>query len=172
AFKSVPESVEKPKMYFDNNMGSLENMLWCAKEFKVPHFIFSSSCSVYGQIDKLPVTEATPLNKAMSPYGETKQKGEERLKEFTTANPHSVKVIALRYFNPAGAHPSGKIGEVPALRPNNLVPMITGTAIGKYPETVVHGSDYPTRDGSCIRDYVHVCDIARAHVEALSYLEN
>jgi UDP-glucose 4-epimerase len=172
AFKSVPESVQNPQLYFSNNMGSLENVLGCAKEFNVPYFIFSSSCSVYGQIDKLPVTETTPLNKAMSPYGETKQKGEIALAEFTSANPHTVKVIALRYFNPAGAHPSGKIGEVPAIRPTNLVPMITGTAIGRYPEMFVHGSDYPTRDGSCIRDYVHVCDIARAHIDALSYLEN
>jgi len=172
AFKSVPESVEKPELYRHNNMDSLANMLWCVKEFNIPHFIFSSSCSVYGQIDKLPVNEDTPFNKALSPYGETKQKGEEMLMDFCKTNAASVKTIALRYFNPAGAHPSGKIGEMPTERPNNLAPMITGTAMGKYKELLVHGHDYPTRDGTCVRDYIHVCDIARAHTDALTYLEN
>jgi len=171
AFKSVPESVQNPLLYYHNNIESLINILSCAKEFNVPHFIFSSSCSVYGDIKKLPVNETTPLGKAVSPYAATKQIGENMLTDFTAVN-SSVKVIALRYFNPAGALTSGKIGEVPIHKPNNLVPMITGTAIGKYPELTIYGDDYPTRDGTCIRDYVHVCDIARAHTDALHYLES
>lgn len=171
AYKSVPESVQNPLLYYHNNIESLLNILLCAKEFNVPHIIFSSSCSVYGDIENLPVNENSALGKAASPYGTTKQIGETMLADFTAANPE-IKVIALRYFNPVGAHPSGKIGEVPMNRPNNLVPMITGTAIGKYNETVVFGNDYPTRDGTCIRDYIHVCDIARAHTDALHYLES
>ena len=171
AFKSVPESVENPLLYYHNNIESLVNMLYCAKEFGVPRFIFSSSCSVYGNIDKLPVSETTPLSKAASPYGATKQMGEIILTDFAKSFTGG-KSIALRYFNPVGAHESGLIGEVPMQRPNNLVPMITGTAMGKYPELVVHGKDYPTRDGTCVRDYVHVCDIARAHTDALTYLES
>jgi len=170
AFKSVPESVDNPLLYYHNNIESLSNILLLAKEYKVPNFIFSSSCSVYGNIEKLPVTENTPLSKAASPYAATKQIGELMLSDFTVACPE-IKTIALRYFNPVGAHPSGKIGEVSQEKPNNLVPMITGTAIGKYPQVVVYGNDYPTRDGTCIRDYVHVCDIARAHIDALQYLE-
>lgn len=170
AFKSVPESVEKPLVYYHNNIESLVNMLALAKEFKVPHFIFSSSCSVYGNIDKLPVNEATPLSKAESPYGHTKQIGEDILSSFAKAT-QGIKTVALRYFNPVGAHRSGKIGEVPVQRPNNLVPMITQTAIGKQKEVTVFGDDYPTRDGTCIRDYIHVCDIARAHISALQYLD-
>ena|ERR1700722_18246523 len=170
AFKSVPESVEKPLLYYHNNIESLVNVLACAKEFKVPHFIFSSSCSVYGDIEKLPVNESTPLSKAESPYGFTKQIGEEVLNNFakTCSN---IKTVALRYFNPVGAHRSGKIGEVPVQRPNNLVPMITQTAVGKQKEVIVFGDDYTTRDGTCIRDYVHVCDIAQAHISALKYLD-
>lgn len=169
AFKSVPESVEKPELYFHNNMKSLENMLQAAKEYKIPNFIFSSSCSVYGNIEKLPVNEQTPLN-PISPYAETKQAGEELIINFTNTC-KDVKAALLRYFNPVGAHISGKIGEVPLQRPANLVPVITQTAIGKIKETTVFGTDYNTRDGSCIRDYVHVSDIARAHTDALSYLD-
>jgi UDP-glucose 4-epimerase len=169
AFKSVPESVEKPLLYYHNNMESLVNMLNAVKEFGIPHFIFSSSCSVYGNIEKLPVNEQTPLG-AISPYGYTKQAGERMVRDFTHAHP-GVKTVLLRYFNPVGAHVSGKIGEVPLQRPANLVPVITQTAIGKLKETTVFGNDYKTRDGTCIRDYVHVSDIARAHVQALSYLE-
>lgn len=169
AFKSVPESVEKPLLYYHNNMESLVNMLGAVKEFRIPHFIFSSSCSVYGDIEKLPVNEETPLN-AISPYGYTKQAGEHLVKDFAHSN-NEVKTILLRYFNPVGAHVSGKIGEVPLQRPANLVPVITQTAIGKLKETTVYGNNYNTRDGTCIRDYVHVSDIARAHVEALAYLE-
>jgi len=169
AFKSVPESVANPLLYYHNNMESLINMLASVKAYKVPYFIFSSSCSVYGNIEKLPVNEETPLS-AISPYGYTKQAGEQLVKDFTRSYP-DVKAVMLRYFNPVGAHVSGKIGEVPVQRPANLVPVITQTAIGKLKETLVFGNDYDTRDGTCIRDYVHVSDIARAHVEALSYLE-
>lgn len=171
AYKSVPESAQNPLLYYHNNIESLINILLCAKEFNIPNVIFSSSCSVYGNIESLPVSELSPLGKAVSPYGTTKQIGETMLEDFTKTF-RQLKVIALRYFNPVGAHPSGKIGEVPMHRPNNLVPMITGTAIGKYSEVTVHGNDYPTRDGTCIRDYIHVCDIAKAHIGALHYLEN
>ncbi len=171
AFKSVPESVDKPLLYYHNNIESLVNILACAREFKVPHVIFSSSCSVYGDIEKLPVNEDTPISKAESPYGFTKQIGEQVLSDFAKIT-ESVKTVALRYFNPVGAHRSGKIGEVPAQRPNNLVPMITQTAIGTQKEVIVFGNDYKTRDGTCIRDYVHVCDIAQAHVSALKYLDD
>ena len=169
AFKSVPESVDNPLQYYRNNMESLINMLAAVKEFNVPYFIFSSSCSVYGNIEKLPVNEETPQG-AISPYGYTKQAGERVVQDFTCSY-KNVKAVLLRYFNPVGAHISGKIGEVPLQRPANLVPVITQTAIGKMKETTVFGNDYKTRDGPCIRDYVHVSDIARAHVEALSYLE-
>ena len=168
AFKSVPESVEKPLLYYHNNIESLVNILEAVKEYKIPYFIFSSSCSVYGNINRLPVNESTPLG-AISPYGYTKQVGERIVKDFTHTNAN-VKAILLRYFNPVGAHLSGKIGEVPLQRPANLVPVITQTAVGKIKETTVFGSDYKTRDGTCVRDYVHVSDIARAHTDALEYL--
>ncbi|MGP8217632.1 MAG: UDP-glucose 4-epimerase GalE [Bacteroidia bacterium] len=170
AYKSVPESVEKPLEYYHNNIESLVNILTCAKEFTVPHFIFSSSCSVYGDIEQLPVNENTPMGKAASPYGYTKQIGEQVLNDFAKVT-SAIKTVALRYFNPVGAHRSGKIGEVPVQRPNNLVPMITQTAIGKQKEVIVFGNDYKTRDGTCIRDYIHVCDVAQAHMSALKYLE-
>jgi UDP-glucose 4-epimerase len=169
AFKSVPESVQKPVLYYHNNMESLNNMLDAVNEYDIPYFIFSSSCSVYGNIAKLPVNEQTPLQ-AISPYGYTKQAGERIVQDFTAAHPEAQAVL-LRYFNPVGAHLSGKIGEVPLQRPANLVPVITQTAIGKLKETTVFGTNYNTRDGSCIRDYVHVSDIARAHIQALTYLE-
>ncbi len=168
AFKAVGESVKKPLMYFQNNLLSLINILKCAQEFKVPNFIFSSSCTVYGSPDKIPVTEETPQQPAESPYGATKQMGEEIVKDVTkTAEMQSV---LLRYFNPVGAHPSILIGELPLGKPENLVPAITQTAIGKLPQVTVYGDDYPTRDGSCVRDYVHVSDIAHAHILALQYL--
>ena len=169
AYKSVPESVENPDLYYHNNIDSLVNMLDAVKDYKIPNFIFSSSCSVYGDIEKLPVNEETPLH-PISPYGHTKQKGEDILQEFTRTC-KETKVVSLRYFNPVGAHISGKIGEVPMQRTANLIPVITQTAIGKRKETTVFGTDYNTRDGSCIRDYVHVTDIARAHIDALAYLE-
>jgi UDP-glucose 4-epimerase len=168
AYKAVGESVEQPLLYFENNLFSLINILKCAKEFSIPHFIFSSSCTVYGNPDEIPVTEATPTKPAESPYGYTKQMGEEIVNEITKTVP--VKSILLRYFNPVGAHPSGHIGEIPIGRPANLIPAITQTAIGKLPKMQVYGDDYPTRDGSCIRDYIHVSDISHAHTLALQYL--
>ncbi len=168
AFKSVGESVNKPLMYFRNNLFSLINVLKCAKEFKVPHFIFSSSCTVYGSPDKIPVTEESPIKPAESSYGTTKQMGEEIVSASTKSC--GLQSILLRYFNPVGAHPSGLIGELPVGKPENLVPAITQTAVGKIKEMVVYGDDYNTRDGSCIRDYVHVCDIAHAHTLALQHL--
>ena len=170
AFKSVGESVEKPLLYFENNLSSLINILKCAKEFNIANFIFSSSCTVYGNPDEIPVTEQTPQKPAESPYGATKQMGEEVVKYVTNAG--GTQSILLRYFNPVGAHPSALIGELPLGKPENLVPAITQTAIGKLKQLVVHGDDYPTRDGSCVRDYIHVCDIAHAHILALQYLIN
>lgn len=168
AYKAVGESVEQPLMYFENNLVSLINLLKCTQEFKVPYFVFSSSCTVYGNPDEIPVTEMTPPKPAESPYGYTKQMGEQIINEFTKAN--VVQSILLRYFNPVGAHPSNQIGELPIGRPANLVPAITQTAIGKLPQMKVFGDDYPTRDGSCIRDFIHVSDIAHAHTLALEYL--
>lgn len=168
AYKAVGESVNKPLMYFENNLFSLVNILKCAAEFKVPHFIFSSSCTVYGNPDKIPVTESSPILPAESPYGATKQMGEQIVRDVTNAN--GLKSVLLRYFNPVGAHPSSNIGELPLGKPENLVPVITQTAIGKIPQLTVYGDDYDTRDGSCIRDFVHVCDIANAHTLALQYL--
>ena len=169
AYKSVGESVEQPLLYFENNLFSLINILKCVKEFNIPNFIFSSSCTVYGGPDEIPVTENSPIKPAESPYGATKQMGEDIVKE--VSNPEN-KSILLRYFNPVGAHPSILIGELPLGTPENLVPAITQTAIGKIKQMTVYGDDYPTRDGSCVRDYIHVSDIAHAHTLALQYLIN
>jgi UDP-glucose 4-epimerase len=168
AYKSVGESVHEPLLYFENNLMSLINILKCVKEFQVPYFIFSSSCTVYGNPDQIPVTESTPPKPAESPYGYTKQMGEQIVSE--TTKTIFAQSILLRYFNPVGAHPSAIIGEMPLGKPENLVPAITQTAIGKLPQLKVYGNDYPTRDGSCIRDYIHVSDIAHAHTLALQYL--
>ena len=168
AYKAVGESVKQPLLYFENNLISLMNILKCVKEFEVPYFIFSSSCTVYGNPDHVPVTEASPIKPAESPYGSTKQMGEQIVSEVTKGA--FTQSILLRYFNPVGAHPSALIGEIPLGRPENLVPAITQTAIGKLPKMNVYGSDYPTRDGSCVRDYIHVCDIAHAHTLAIKYL--
>ena len=168
AYKSVGESVHEPLLYFENNLMSLINILKCVKEFQVPFFIFSSSCTVYGNPDEIPVTETTPPKPAASPYGYTKQMGEQIVSE--TTKTIFAQSILLRYFNPVGAHPSVFIGEMPLGKPENLVPAITQTAIGKLPQMKVHGDDYPTRDGSCVRDYIHVGDIAHAHTLALQYL--
>lgn len=168
AFKSVPESVADPYKYYHNNIASLLNMLEGCIANKVERFIFSSSCSVYGNIDRLPVAEDSPLGKAESPYGYTKQVGERIIEDYAANNP-AMRFISLRYFNPVGAHSSGLNGEAPLNPPSSLVPIITRTAIGKRPSMVVHGSDYATRDGSCVRDYIHVSDIAAAHVKALEY---
>jgi len=168
AFKAVGESVEQPLMYFENNLNSLINLLKCVQEFQIPYFVFSSSCTVYGNPDQIPVTELTPPKPAESPYGYTKQMGEQIINEF--AKSVDTKCVLLRYFNPVGAHPTAFIGELPIGKPANLVPAITQTAIGKLSLLKVNGNDYPTRDGSCIRDFVHVCDIAHAHTLAVDYL--
>ena len=170
AYKSVGESVHEPLLYFENNLMSLINILKCVREFQVPYFIFSSSCTVYGNPDEIPVTESTPPKPAESPYGYTKQMGEQIVSETTKKIP--AQSILLRYFNPVGAHPSALIGEMPLGKPENLVPAITQTAIGKLPQMKVYGNDYPTRDGSCVRDYIHVSDIAHAHTLALQYLSD
>ncbi len=169
AYKAVGESVENPLLYFENNLNSLINILKCVAECKVPHFVFSSSCTVYGNPDKIPVTESTPQKPPESPYGSTKQMGESIVQQTMNSLP-GQKAILLRYFNPVGAHPSNLIGEVPIGRPANLVPAITQTAIGKLPQMQVWGNDYDTRDGSCVRDYIHVSDIAHAHTLALNFL--
>lgn len=168
AYKAVGESVEEPLMYFENNLFSLINLMKCVEEFNIPYFVFSSSCTVYGSPDTIPVTEESPFKKAESPYGATKQMGEEIINSVVKAT--ETKAILLRYFNPVGAHPSCLIGELPAGKPANLVPAITQTAIGKIPSMTVFGTDYDTRDGSCVRDYIHVSDIAHAHTLALKNL--
>jgi len=144
------------------------NLLQCVKEYEVEHFIFSSSCSVYGNAEDLPVTETTPWAAAESPYARTKQMGEEILKDFSNISP-ATNFVILRYFNPGGAHESALIGEAPIVVASNLVPVITETAIGKRNEMMVFGDDYDTRDGSCIRDYIHVMDLANAHTKSLQY---
>lgn len=169
ALKSVEESVFQPLRYFHNNNESLLNVLACAQEFGVANLIFSSSCSVYGNSDHLPVTEETPFKEAECPYARTKQMGEKMIEDFTKVTP-SVKAILLRYFNPAGAHESALIGESPRTKASNLVPVITETAIGKRASMTVFGNDYDTRDGSCVRDYIHVMDLANAHTKCLQFL--
>ncbi len=166
AYKSVPESVAQPESYYRNNLNCLINILEVGKKHAMKHVIFSSSCSVYGNISTLPVNESTPFGVTESPYAFTKLVGEKLLEDVIAAN-KDMFGISLRYFNPVGAHISGLIGELPNQRPNNLVPVITQNAIGKSKDMKVFGSDYPTRDGTCIRDYIHVCDIAEAHVLAL-----
>jgi UDP-glucose 4-epimerase len=168
AFKAVGESVAQPLNYFDNNINSLINVLRCCNDFSIYNFVFSSSCTVYGNPDEVPVTEKSPIKKAESPYGYTKQVGEQIIEHAIYGN--KMQAILLRYFNPVGAHPSIEIGELPIGKPANLVPAITQTAIGKLPQMQVFGNDYPTRDGSCIRDYIHVSDIAHAHTLAMNYL--
>lgn len=171
AFKMVGESVKRPLEYYDNNIGGLINLLFCMRDFGVNSLIFSSSCTVYGNTAELPVTEQTPLQDAASPYGYTKQVGERMITDLVAANP-DMKAVLLRYFNPAGAHESGKIGEDARIVAQNLVPVITETAIGKRLSLQVFGNDYATRDGSCIRDYIHIMDLARAHTLALEYQLN
>jgi UDP-glucose 4-epimerase len=171
ALKHVGESVFQPLRYFKNNLNSLLNILECMKEFEVKNLIFSSSCSVYGNANELPVTEATPRQEAESPYARTKQMGEDILQDFSRNN-EDISSILLRYFNPAGAHESAKLGEAPSNPATNLVPVITEAAIGKRGALTVFGDDYSTRDGSCVRDYIHVMDIANAHTKALEYLIN
>jgi len=169
ASKSVSESVKNPLLYYDNNISTLVNLL-NSLTGKPVNFVFSSSCTVYGEPDTLPVTEQAEIKKAESPYGNTKQIGEEILKETANAT-DDLKVIALRYFNPVGAHQSALIGELPNGVPQNLVPFITQTAIGKREQLTVFGDKFDTPDGSCIRDFIHVVDLAKAHVAAIKRME-
>ena len=168
AFKAVGESQEKPIDYYENNLFSLINILQEFKTRKISNFIFSSSCTVYGQADQMPIDEETPLKLPESSYGKTKQMGEEILKDFATA--HQRKISLLRYFNPIGAHPTALLGELPIGVPNNLVPYVTQTASGIREKLNIWGNDYPTEDGTAIRDYIYVVDLAKAHVKALQKL--
>lgn len=169
AHKAVGESVEKPLMYYENNINSLIYLLQEINQLKHKNFIFSSSCTVYGQADELPITEDAPIKPAASPYGNTKQIGEEIIRDACNID-SDFKCISLRYFNPIGAHPSAEIGELPIGVPQNLVPYITQTGIGIREQLSVFGDDYPTPDGTCIRDYIHVVDLAKAHVVSLKRL--
>jgi UDP-glucose 4-epimerase len=169
AYKAVGESVNKPLEYYRNNLLSLINLLDVMKRHGIPSLVFSSSCTVYGQPEKLPVTEDAPLQPATSPYGNTKQIGESIIRD-TTVSDKNIKAISLRYFNPIGAHPSALIGELPRGIPENLVPFLTQTGYGIREELKVFGDDYNTPDGSCIRDYLHVVDLAKAHVIAIKRL--
>jgi UDP-glucose 4-epimerase len=169
ASKAVGESVENPLLYYENNIAALTYLLQNLVNLPEQNIIFSSSCTVYGEAEKLPISEDAPVKKATSPYGNTKQIGEEIIRDTCKAN-DKLKAISLRYFNPIGAHPTAKIGELPLGTPQNLVPFITQTAIGKREQLSVFGRDYPTADGTCIRDYIHVMDLAEAHVFALERL--
>ena len=169
AYKAVGESVNKPLEYYRNNLLSLINLLDVMKRHGIPSLVFSSSCTVYGQPEKLPVSEDAPLQPATSPYGNTKQIGESIIRD-TTVSDKNLKAISLRYFNPIGAHPSALIGELPRGIPENLVPFLTQTGYGIREELKVFGDDYNTPDGSCIRDYLHVVDLAKAHVIAIKRL--
>lgn len=171
ASKAVGESVEKPLLYYRNNLVSLINLLQLMPIHDVKNFVFSSSCTVYGQPDVLPVTESAPIKPALSPYGNTKQISEEIIRDTIYANPCYQSII-LRYFNPIGAHPSAEIGELPLGIPNNLLPFVTQTAMGLRKQLQVYGNDYNTPDGSCIRDYIHVVDLAKAHVIAVQRMLN
>jgi UDP-glucose 4-epimerase len=171
ASKAVGESVEEPLLYYENNLGVLTYLLQELTQKEQANFIFSSSCTVYGQADKMPITEEAPVKPAESPYGNTKQVGEEIIRDTCAVN-SNLKSIALRYFNPIGSHPSAMIGELPLGIPQNLVPFITQTGIGLREQLAVFGDDYPTPDGTCIRDYIHVVDLAKAHVAALQRLLN
>ncbi len=169
ASKAVGESVEKPLLYYENNIGTLVYILKELSKKDKSSFIFSSSCTVYGQADKMPITEDAPIKPAESPYGNTKQMGEEIIRDTCLVTPN-LNAIALRYFNPMGAHPSVEIGELPIGVPQNLVPFITQTGVGLREELSVFGDDYPTEDGTCVRDYIYVVDLAKAHVQALKRL--
>ncbi len=168
ASKAVGESVDNPLLYYENNISSLVYLLQEMERYELSNFIFSSSCTVYGQADELPITENAPIKSAESPYGNTKQIGEEIIKESCKA--YGLKAIALRYFNPIGAHHTAKIGELPIGVPQNLIPFVTQTAAGIRKELSIFGDDYPTPDGTAIRDYIHVVDLAKAHITALKRL--
>jgi len=167
AFKAVGESMRHPLRYFDNNFIGLIRVLQMCKEFEIPHFIYSSSCTVYGANTDEPVSEDTPFGAPLSPYGLTKQAGEWMIRFAMREIP--MNAVLLRYFNPAGAHPSGLLGEDPRVEDINLVPIIMRVATGQRDQLVIYGGDYPTRDGTCVRDFIHVVDLARAHVLALEY---
>ena len=171
AYKAVGESVEKPLDYYRNNLLGLINCLDLAVKYKVQNFVFSSSCTIYGEPknDKV-VTEQSEIQAANSPYGNTKQIGEEIINDLVNSGA-DIKILNLRYFNPVGAHPSSLIGELPIGKPNNLLPAVTQTAVGKIAKITVHGNDYNTPDGTCIRDYVHVVDVANAHVKGIEWLQ-
>ena len=171
ADKAVNESINNPLKYYHNNLSNLVTLLSLVDKFKVKSFVFSSSCTVYGSPDKIPVSENAPIKEASSPYGFTKQVGEKILNDFFKIIPNS-SLAHLRYFNPIGAHPSGLIGELPIGLPSNLIPFVTQTAIGKRDCLTIHGKDYNTDDGTCIRDYIHVVDLASAHVLTLNRLFN
>ena len=171
AFKAVGESMQKPLAYYENNLCSLLTLLRAMSDEQVPNLIFSSSCTVYGEPDALPVTEETPVKPPSSVYGNTKQIGEAILRDTVQAGT-ALKIVSLRYFNPIGAHPSALIGELPRGVPANLVPFVTQTAVGLRQTLTVNGNDYPTPDGTCVRDYIHVMDLAEDHVAALQYLLN
>lgn len=170
ALKAVGESIEQPLKYFQNNIISVLNLVECMNKSGSKNLVFSSSATVYGDSDTLPVKEEFPFKKALSAYGSTKQMGEEILEKISATG--SLNVISLRYFNPAGAHPSALLGELPQGRPNNLLPYVTQTAIGKLPQLTLFGNDYNTKDGTCIRDYIHVVDLAMAHIKACDRLVN
>ncbi len=172
AFKAVGESVNKPLMYYKNNLQSTVNILRNMDRLSIPNFIFSSSATVYGDCEELPITEKSPILPASSPYGKTKQINESIIEDTFKAENNLAAAISLRYFNPIGGHLSGELGEVPIGPPNNLMPYITQTAIGVREQLSVFGNDYPTPDGTCIRDYIHVVDLAKAHLVALERLIN
>jgi len=169
ALKSVPESVKKPLDYYSNNIGGLCNLLEMMSVFNIPNIIFSSSCSVYGNVHTLPVAEDSPLGIAESPYAATKQMGERIIQDFI-ASEQDKKAVLLRYFNPGGAHPSGLLGEMPQKNISNLIPILMNAVSGAVNDFFVHGNDYPTRDGTCIRDYIHIMDLADAHTRSLRFL--
>ncbi len=169
AFKSVPESVAQPLMYYKNNLTGLLTILEAMVNHQVNHLIFSSSCSIYGNTTALPVVEDTPMETAQSPYARTKQMCEHIIQDFAVAHP-TVSSLLLRYFNPGGAHPSSQLGEIPQAGAYNVIPILMEALEGKRPEFVVTGNDHPTPDGSCVRDYIHVMDVAHAHTKALQYL--
>ncbi len=171
AYKAVGESVEKPLEYFRNNLDSTLVLMDAMLRYGAPHLVFSSSCTVYGQPEKLPVTETSPILPAQSPYGATKQICEEMMRQTIEIGRKPLRAIALRYFNPVGAHPSAEIGELPRGVPSNLIPFITQSAAGLRPPITIFGNDYNTPDGTCIRDFIHVVDLAKAHVKALELLE-
>ena len=169
AYKAVGESVDNPIKYYENNVSGLITLLGAMERHGVQNLIFSSSCTVYGIADDLPVTEDTPIKSAENPYGTTKIIGEEIIQDY--AKHKNIKTVLLRYFNPVGAHPSAQIGELPNGVPSNLVPYITQTAAGIREQLVIHGNDYNTSDGTCIRDYIHVVDLAKAHVKAMTFAD-